>query len=519
MTIVMGLAGPVSTGSAPTSVSTEFVDTDSRVPGFVAVQEFGRLVEEADMEMPSWVRRVEPPGRLGGRIRWLFLLFSTFNLAGSVPRTLTGPAATPWRVGAVAAAVLLAAWWLRGYRRLSFPVWAIPFEGLALAAVGCGTRNWVFTTGLLFATVSFRGLFGTWRHVLAITLVAFAGSLAAVAITDSGDVTAFLQQAPGVPPLALFTAVVAKTTRKQEEGAARERVFARLGSTLLTSTDRDAICRHSADAAHELLGDVAGGWAAVTLSGPDGEVVASGAGDVPVELLGMPVTDAPVKIPLSTDKHRYGSLLTGSAEPLPADVLPSLETLAAQTVLGLVNVEYATTLRRQAFHDHLTGLANRAQLRARLEEALARARRGSHVAVMLLDLDGFKQVNDTYGHAAGDEMLVAVAQRLRDGIRGADTAARLGGDEFAVLLDGMDDTEDAVTVAERLLVAIHEPVNVGGVPIRPGGSIGVATWRGHPDIDALLHDADTAMYAAKVAGKCRVGHKAADGTVQMLTKA
>ncbi|WP_433305725.1 diguanylate cyclase domain-containing protein [Actinoplanes sp. CA-030573] len=473
----------------------------------------------------SWLRRLAPPRQLGGRIRWLFLIFATFNVAGSVPRTLHGTASTPVRIAAVAAAVLLAWWWLRGYRRMAFPVAAIPLEGLAIAAIGCGSRDWVFSTGLLFATVSFRGLFGTWRHVLAVTLVAFAGSLGAVALTDSADVTAFLQQAPGVPPLALFTAVVARTTRRQEEGAARERVFARLGTTLLTSGDAETICRHSAEAAHELLGDVPGGWSAVTLAGPEGDVVTTGAGNVPVELLGATAGEAGViagalqTIPLSTEKRRYGALVVGGTRELPVDVRPSLEALAAQTALGLVNVEYAATLHHQAFHDHLTGLANRAQLRSRLEEALLRARRGSHVAVMLIDLDGFKQVNDTYGHAAGDQLLVTVAQRLRDGVRGADTAARLGGDEFAVLLDGMDAPEDAVTVAERLLVALQEPLTVGGAEIRPGGSIGVAIWRGHADIDALLHQADTAMYAAKSAGKGRVAHATADGAVHMLTAA
>jgi diguanylate cyclase (GGDEF)-like protein len=223
-----------------------------------------------------------------------------------------------------------------------------------------------------------------------------------------------------------------------------------------------------------------------------------------------------MRIPLQTEKYEYGHLLIGATTAVPDDILPSLHALAAQTVLGLRNAEHAATLRHQAFHDNLTGLANRSLLHEHLRQALARARRGSPVAVLLIDLDGFKAVNDTYGHAAGDQLLVAVAQRLRDGVRGADTAARLGGDEFAVLLDGMDSPQDAILVAERLLASIQEPVFAGGVELTPAGSLGVAVWRDHADIDALLHDADTAMYAAKTAGKGRVAHLDEQGELRVL---
>ncbi|OJF13001.1 diguanylate cyclase domain-containing protein [Couchioplanes caeruleus] len=162
------------------------------------------------------------------------------------------------------------------------------------------------------------------------------------------------------------------------------------------------------------------------------------------------------------------------------------------------------TMRHQAFHDGLTGLANRTLFRDRVAQAISSARRGLPVAVLLIDLDGFKQVNDDYGHAVGDALLTAVAQRLRDGVRGHDTASRLGGDEFAVVLDGLDSPDDAPTVAQRLLVAIQAPVVVGDREILPRASVGVARWQGHTGVDALLHDADVAMYAAKTAGKGQV---------------
>ena len=162
-------------------------------------------------------------------------------------------------------------------------------------------------------------------------------------------------------------------------------------------------------------------------------------------------------------------------------------------------------LKHQAYHDNLTGLANRALLRDRLTEAFLRTSQDTTLALILVDLDGFKQINDVYGHAVGDLLLVAVGERLRENVQGPDDmAARLGGDEFAVLLERFDKPSEAYAVTDRLLAAIGEPVALPGVEIRPRASIGVALWNGHIDIDSLLRDADVAMYAAKAQGKNNV---------------
>jgi diguanylate cyclase (GGDEF)-like protein len=162
-------------------------------------------------------------------------------------------------------------------------------------------------------------------------------------------------------------------------------------------------------------------------------------------------------------------------------------------------------LRHQAFHDGLTGLANRALFLDRLEHALAVHRRDPRpVALIFLDLDDFKAVNDTLGHAAGDRLLVEVAARLRGALRTADTVARLGGDEFAVVLDPADDVQTAIT---RALDALRAPVVLSGRPVSVRASVGVCVL-GPEDppvrADALLVRSDTAMYAAKRAGKDRV---------------
>jgi diguanylate cyclase (GGDEF)-like protein/PAS domain S-box-containing protein len=156
-------------------------------------------------------------------------------------------------------------------------------------------------------------------------------------------------------------------------------------------------------------------------------------------------------------------------------------------------------LEHQAFHDRLTGLANRALFRDRLEHALARRNRNQHpVAVLLLDLDDFKVVNDSLGHAAGDRLLVMVADRLRGRLRASDTIARLGGDEFAVLLDEPAAADEATRVAGRLIEALAAPYQLDGRELFVRASIGVAlAARAGQPADELLRDADMAMYAAK----------------------
>ena len=162
-------------------------------------------------------------------------------------------------------------------------------------------------------------------------------------------------------------------------------------------------------------------------------------------------------------------------------------------------------LAHQAFHDSLTKLANRALLKDRTDHALARAaRRGRPLAVMLLDLDGFKAVNDSLGHDAGDELLVAVAGRLQECIRPSDTAARLGGDEFAVLVEDLASPGDYAVVATRVLEALQPPFSVHGKEVFVRGSIGIAMCgEGENTSDELLRNADVAMYMAKAEGKNR----------------
>ncbi|WP_170315566.1 diguanylate cyclase [Nakamurella deserti] len=155
-------------------------------------------------------------------------------------------------------------------------------------------------------------------------------------------------------------------------------------------------------------------------------------------------------------------------------------------------------LAYQSVHDPLTGLANRRQVRPRLEHEVARMNRHPGVlAVLFIDLDGFKAVNDTLGHSAGDELLVAVADRLRLGCRSEDLVARFGGDEFVVVCAEMHKPEEALVIAERLDALLGLPVEIAGQQLRPRASIGIVTDDGRRTPDQLLDAADAAMYRVK----------------------
>ncbi len=180
------------------------------------------------------------------------------------------------------------------------------------------------------------------------------------------------------------------------------------------------------------------------------------------------------------------------------------------SVNGLVLTLHDVTQRRAleeelkylAFHDSLTGLPNRGLFLDRVEHALRRrGRADERLAVMLIDLDDFKLVNDTRGHAVGDALLVAVGERLRRSLRAGDTAARLGGDEFAVLAEGLRTDGEAGLLAERVLAALREPYEIGDEPMVACASVGVATSGWGAKAAELLRQADLAMYAAKDAGK------------------
>ena len=220
-------------------------------------------------------------------------------------------------------------------------------------------------------------------------------------------------------------------------------------------------------------------------------------------------------VPLRARGRTLGTLTVISAESgrrYDEDDLALLQELAARCALAADNArlyadarDAAERLSRQALYDPLTGLPNRTLFVDRLERAIARSDRSQvGPAVMFLDLDGFKLVNDTVGHSGGDQLLQLVAERLGEAVRVGDTVARMGGDEFTVLCDSLADEEEAPSVAERVIEALSRPFTVGSREIRIGASVGISLAKSARDYPAtLIREADIAMYQAKDAGRGR----------------
>ena len=201
------------------------------------------------------------------------------------------------------------------------------------------------------------------------------------------------------------------------------------------------------------------------------------------------------------DGHAVWGLLSGSVMQ-NEDGRPNSLVFQVEDVTARRHAEVA--LAHQVLHDDLTGLPNRPLLAEHLSAACARAERaGTYVAVLFLDLDDFKEVNDSLGHKTGDQVLIDVAGRLRGCLRETDTAARLGGDEFVVVCEGLADPSEASLVADRIDRALAIPLTAGATEIHVTASVGIATAGAAAYPEDLLRDADTAMYEAKTNGKGR----------------
>ena len=163
-------------------------------------------------------------------------------------------------------------------------------------------------------------------------------------------------------------------------------------------------------------------------------------------------------------------------------------------------------LIRNAFYDSITALPNRILFKDRLKQAFEHSKRRKNYlfSVLFLDLDGFKGINDKFGHGMGDKLLVDISQRLKSSLRGGDTVARFGGDEFAILLEDINDVTDAINVALRIQESLETPFDINERKILVTASIGIALSNViHQEADNLLDDADSAMYQAKKLGKAR----------------
>jgi diguanylate cyclase (GGDEF)-like protein len=283
-------------------------------------------------------------------------------------------------------------------------------------------------------------------------------------------------------------------TRLDELTAERARLrdaISRFGEVLGATHDLDQLRRVIVEAAVEATGAVGG-----VLVGEGGELVQSGFPDKGSER---------IEVPLRAGRVGFGSLMVFGDE-FGDDDRMNAASLAAQAVIALDNARLHRIVERQARIDGLTGLANRRACEDQLAVELARAERfGGPLAIVITDLDDFKEINDRFGHPAGDVVLREFARTLEDGIRDVDLAARWGGEEFVLLLPGTD-LDGAALVAERIRRALESRLVLApdGQPIPVTASFGVAAYPDDSSSQALLAAADGALYEAKRAGKNRV---------------
>jgi diguanylate cyclase (GGDEF)-like protein/PAS domain S-box-containing protein len=273
---------------------------------------------------------------------------------------------------------------------------------------------------------------------------------------------------------------IGRDVSKRRAAEARLRALAAIGERALAGADPADLAGEAIELMRNTL-PIAG--AEVRLAG--GTVLASGG----------PTAGTRMSLPIGGGDE----LLVVPERELTDEDLGLVRALASTLASVLARMRDEERMRHDALHDPLTGLANRTLLGDRLEHALARSEReGTVIGVLFVDLDNFKQVNDAYGHATGDAVLVELGRRLRAAVRPTDTIARLGGDEFVVVCEEADE-ESAAGVGRRLQETIGQPLMVGGVEHSLSASIGIAL--GHSDAVALLGNADVAVYRAKAIGR------------------
>ena len=225
----------------------------------------------------------------------------------------------------------------------------------------------------------------------------------------------------------------------------------------------------------------------------------------------------PIELPNRNAVAGTLSLLFDSADDHRTRNRPLVERVVSLAAVAIEQAQAREELEHRAFHDELTGLPNRALLNDRLRHALLRSPRlDAAVAVVFLDLDRFKLVNDSLGHDAGDRLLVQVAKRLRSKLRASDTVGRLGGDEFVVLVDDIHVESDAHAAVQRVVDILEQPFEVDGETIFVSASVGVALARDVAHANDVLREADDAMYRAKQRGRGSVEYQSTNGTANVV---
>ena len=490
------------------------------------------------MSYRVWMR----PQRAGEMIeatRWLFAVLALVSLPVALIAPLTASDGS-MPVLAMASAVVLGLSWSLGYLRRSAPLGMDVVDAVATLAFALACPQPAAALAFVFPALWFRSLYGsTVRSVVRCGL--YVGALSAslplwqylpwhAAGTDFGPLTVAL---PTLFLTVMVSRYLASSLQAREQSARRDAVHALMGSQLLGVIDAAeireifwtaiaGICAATPglrvlkvvrEGKALRVDGATGGFAGIPATLPisvlsvrraDG-AAGNDMANSPAELdtaAGLPCAWACVPLPHVYNQQGGGWLLLGSPLKVPVEGVVAVASLANQVTLALRNLEVHQALTVQATLDSLTGLANRAAFNTALSAAL-NDESLPDTTVLFVDLDDFKDVNDVFGHGAGDDLLREVAARLRRATRPQDLCARLGGDEFAVLLPGTGSASAAV-IAQQIVQAVAATAHIDAGVAHVGASVGVATATGKTDLEQLIHRADVAMYAAKANGKARV---------------
>jgi diguanylate cyclase (GGDEF)-like protein len=475
---------------------------------------------------------VRPPVTLVARTRWLFAVLAVASILLSLPSLSNSPDPVHRLVTVAAYGGLVAVWSVR-YRTERTPIVLDVVEIALVLAISLYGSVAGSALSFVFAALWLRAIDGSTGRIVLHSAMVAAAILAGLALWPSvpGHTVALLPSevmtVVGATPVLLLVTFVGRylvlSLLAREQAQRRDEALVQLGNRLVGLTDRREILRCASACVHE-MGAATPGLRMLVAPTVDGRAVVidhagelarvpgalppeavpddAGRGEQPLPAdgplagltgercawLGVPMTGA------------SGWIVIGGPARTLHDSAVACRSMINQVGLALRNSAAHRDLSTQASRDALTGLANRAAFTAALDAALAGLRRP--VALLFLDLDDFKLVNDGLGHAAGDELLCRIADRLRAGVRAGDLCARLGGDEFAVLLG---DDRDAAAVGQRLVELVATPVRLRGRLARVGASVGLAfTADAGTTGEQLVQRADVAMYAAKAKGKNRV---------------
>ncbi len=484
----------------------------------------------------SWTRLRRPAG-LVDQTRLLFFLTSPLCLLVVLPEPLTLATPTTLPLLLVGAPCLLAVWCYR-YLTGSSAVLLDVVEAAAAAAFAATAANPAIALSFVTAANWSRALYGSTPRFVLSRVFAAAGLAASLplwvlvqpAATDTSSTVL-----RGIPVMLLTAAVaryLARSLIAREQAQHRDAALVRLGDRLIGLGDEPTIHRRAAECAAALVAATPGLRSLVALPAGAGHRVIDQLGGFPHELTELrpgtlparsvdtrsadtevrPVADPRVFAAAAGIRGEWlavpladvpgGWIVLGAPRRVPAEAVVAFQSMTNQVALALRTSAAHDELAARAHIDVLTGLANRAAFNRALDQGLRDPDR--QPALMFLDLDDFKVVNDGLGHAAGDELLGHVAARLRAAVRPHDLCARLGGDEFAVLVTDAATVDEVAGVAQRLVDLVAAPASLQAGPAQVGGSVGVAFATAGTTAAQLMQHADIAMYAAKAKGKNRV---------------